>query len=108
MKKEDEDFQKVKDFLRKSPDCTVLVVSEGTGVPMESIEYFLDQGRLEGSARRLVTVCSGCNKETRGRLVCEKCTQKVLEELSSVKSELKEKTRTKAPESAIFSGRFKL
>ncbi|OON95698.1 MAG: hypothetical protein ATN36_00910 [Epulopiscium sp. Nele67-Bin005] len=43
---EEEQFTKIREYIRTNPKSTFMGCSEETGVPLEKIEEFINEGRL--------------------------------------------------------------
>ena len=98
MEKEEEEFQKVRDFLKRYPEKKLEEISEGTEVDKKVILDFIREGRLqlaeieveEGSA---LLVCERCGKPiTTGRF-CEDCRKK----LAAILSPDEDKSSSRSP-----------
>jgi flagellar operon protein (TIGR03826 family) len=63
LRKEDEDFKKVKEYLRAHPGSTSMEVSEATEVDIKTIDRFIRAGLLDSDEYELAE----------GELECEKC-----------------------------------
>ncbi len=86
---EEEQFQKVKEYLRENPGAAMNVVSEETSVPVKLIQSFLKQGRLEvvpGSP--MMIQCEKCGAPIVTGKYCNKCKAELVGELSAVASEI--------------------
>ncbi|MDI3543388.1 MAG: uncharacterized protein PWP57_993 [Candidatus Atribacteria bacterium] len=87
MEKEEEEFQKVKDFLKRYPEKKLEEISEETGVDKKVILDFLREGRLQlseiqGEKEASLLTCERCGKPiTTGRF-CEDCKKKLASILS--------------------------
>jgi len=80
VEKEDEQFQTVKRYLAENPGSSVIMVSEETGVPVETVTEFIRQGRLMGiepHSTESVLVCVICKKPISSGRICDEC-QKAL------------------------------
>lgn len=77
-----DDFGKIKNYLESNGPSPATVIAEGTGVPLEIINIFLKNGRLEipegskfyikcercGCSLRYGRYCPGCTRELAGQL----------------------------------------
>lgn len=82
---EEEQFQKVKDYLRENPGATMNTVSDETKVSVKLIQNFLKQGRLEvvpGSPMMLT--CERCGESIITGKYCNKCKAELVGELSAI------------------------
>ncbi|MTI59255.1 MAG: flagellar protein [Firmicutes bacterium] len=77
---EEEDFQKVKEFLWDNPNATIEVVHEKTGVSRERIIHFIREDRLiaEGLDVELLIECERCGELISHGRFCEKCQQELV------------------------------
>lgn len=86
---EEEQFQKVKEYLRENPGAALNTVSEETQVSVKLIESFLKQGRLEvvpGSPMMLS--CERCGASILTGKYCNKCKNELVGELSAVAQDI--------------------
>lgn len=70
-------YQKVRNYLDKEGPKNVTEIMRATGVPRNTIEYFLRDERLEiplGSP--ILLICSGCGTGIRSGVLCERCKEK--------------------------------
>lgn len=76
--KVEEEFQKVKEYVREHPGSTVNQVSEVCEVPVSQIHQWLREERLElaeGSA--IVLQCESCGAPISCGRYCEKCKREL-------------------------------
>lgn len=96
---EEEDFQKVKDYLWDNPHATIEKVHEETGVERETIIKFIKDNRLiaEGIELDFLLECERCGAPISHGRYCEKCRQKLLEGFSMdyPEEQIRKKERTK-------------
>lgn len=71
VQKEEEEYRKVRDYVREHKNATIPAVSEATGVPAERINQFIREGRLE--LVNAVLECMSCGAPIRKGRFCEKC-----------------------------------
>jgi len=77
-KQEDEDFEKVRAFVREYPGATAQEVSDATGVPAPLIYRFLKEGRLEVSESSPIALqCENCGVRIRSGRFCVACSKKL-------------------------------
>lgn len=90
-RKEEENFQIVKEFLDINPGASVPVVVEETGVSMEQIMEFLREDRLEirGEAG-YVLQCESCGEKIPSGRFCPSC-------IHQLQTEIKEVTKKDVP-----------
>ena len=73
-RQDEEDFQKVKEYLDENPGATITEVTEETGVDSKKIIEFLRQGRLEvEDEANLLLSCERCGASIKTGRFCEKC-----------------------------------
>lgn len=85
MKIEEEEFEKVRVYLRENRGADINTVSKETGVPTKKIFKYLREGRLEvteGMADFLK--CEKCGISIRTGQYCRACSEKVSKDLSSL------------------------
>lgn len=96
LKKEEEMFGRVKDFLRKYPGAEMQEVSMETDVPVHIIESFIRAGRLEVVAQSAMKIpCDKCGTPIRTGRYCNSCAKELQGQLSQVASELESKQNAK-------------
>lgn len=97
---DENDFQKVKEYLDEFPGATVSQVSEETEVSAKKIIEFLRNGRLEiREGSNLILECEKCGKSIKTGRFCEKCADNIQKELSGVVEEPKQNKLEKSKES---------
>lgn len=101
IKKEEEMFGRVKDFLRKNPGEEMQVVSTETEVPVNIIESFIRAGRLEiAPGSSLGIACVRCGEMIRTGKYCKKCSGVLQGQLSQVANELEAENEKKEDDGA--------
>ncbi|ACL70466.1 TIGR03826 family flagellar region protein [Halothermothrix orenii] len=104
-KEEEDDFQKVKEYLWDNPGATIEEVHEETGVERETIIKFVKEDRLiaEGLDLEILLECERCGDPiTHGRF-CEKCQQELVEGLSPTpRKKKKPRKKTKRTRDKMF------
>lgn len=79
---EEEQFERVRRFLRESPGATLEEVEEATGVPADVILSFLRQGRLiVTDGLRGVLVCQRCGVPIDEGYLCSRCSGELAREV---------------------------
>jgi len=79
---DEEDFNKVKEYLDENPGANVMEVSEATGVETKKIIQFLREGRLEvKDETNLILDCERCGKPIKTGRFCEKCSKEMEKEM---------------------------
>ncbi len=81
---EEQDFQKVKEFLRDKAHSSVDDVSDKTGVAKKRVIKFVRQGRLtaEGLDIELFLSCEGCGEPISEGRYCKECRDKLVKGLT--------------------------
>ena len=73
-KEDEEDFQKVKEYLDENPGADISEVTQETEVDSKKIIEFLKQGRLEiKDEDNLLLSCERCGASIKTGRFCEKC-----------------------------------
>lgn len=89
---DNEDFEKIRDFLYENGAATALEIEQNTGIPVKRIEGYLREGRLEIPANSPIFIkCELCGKEIRTGKYCDECTLKVSKGLNDMKFSLSKK-----------------
>ena len=89
-KKEEELFQKVKEYLREHPGAVIKEVSEETGTSIPMIEGFLKLGRLEVSKDSPISLlCEKCGKKIKTGRYCHDCTHEIATQIQGEARKLK-------------------
>ena len=98
IKEAEEEFQKVRIYLRENPNTNIMELSEKTGVDEDKIIQWIREGRIESKLIKDVFFkCERCGAEISSGVLCEKCSGSIATELSRVGKELQaglEKERT--------------
>lgn len=85
LKLEEEEFEKVRVYLRENRGADINQVSDETGVPTKKIFKYLREGRLEVSdGMSDFLKCEKCGISIRSGQYCRSCCEKVSKNLSSV------------------------
>jgi flagellar operon protein (TIGR03826 family) len=94
---EQEDFDKVRDYLFEHPNSPASEINQSTGVELKVISRFLKEGRLkmEGQDEGIIT-CDKCGASIKSGRFCEACLQEM-------QSELKKAVRP-APSAPVNTG----
>ncbi|HHY42343.1 MAG TPA: MerR family transcriptional regulator [Thermoanaerobacterales bacterium] len=79
LKKDEEDFDRVREFINNNPMATIEEVSEGTGVSARKILEYLKAGRLmlQSNNANIVLKCEICEEPILTGRLCEKCSRKL-------------------------------
>lgn len=75
VKIDNEDFEKVREYLYEHNTATAIELSEATGVSIEQIERYLKNGRLEIPENSPIFIkCERCGAEIRSGRLCSDCS----------------------------------
>ena len=78
-KKLDESFQRVKDYLKENPNCTINELSENAEVSITQINQWIKEERLIFSKNSPIGIdCEGCGKMIRSGRYCPDCKKSVI------------------------------
>lgn len=80
---EDEEFEKVKEYLRKHPGTSVDDLAKELDIPAETIVRFMESGRLEVKGGSGLS-CRSCGKPIEKGTMCADCQNSLLRDLQSV------------------------
>jgi len=77
-KAEEDQFNKVRDYLNENPMCNMQVLSDETGVSMKKIMQYLRDGRLQISKGMVgELLCDDCGKPILSGRYCDTCIIKL-------------------------------
>lgn len=81
-KEEEEEFEKVRKFLREYPGATMQEVSAATGVSAQLIYRFLKEGRIEvAHDSPIALLCENCGVRITSGRFCVNCSKKLANEM---------------------------
>ncbi|HHU70177.1 MAG TPA: MerR family transcriptional regulator [Thermoanaerobacterales bacterium] len=93
IKKEDEEFDLVREYINEHAEATIDEVSEATGIPPSKILKFLKEGRLMISPNNINIVlrCEMCDEPILTGRYCKKCAEEFAKGLkgSAYRGEIK-------------------
>ena len=98
--KEEEDFQKIWDYMREHPGVSVLELSRKTGVEPAVITRFRREGRLASDEMNDDSggkVCESCGAPIYQGRYCNKCVGKLRSELTQAAKEMRNQAEVKIP-----------
>ena len=82
---EDEEFEKVRAFVRDFPGATAQEVSRETGVPTHLIYRFLKEGRLEVAESSPIKLqCENCGVRIKSGRFCITCSKRLASDMIRV------------------------
>lgn len=88
---EEQDFEKVRAFVRDFPGATVQEVSRETEVPSQLIYRFLKEGRLEvAESSPIALQCESCGVRIKSGRFCIGCSKKLANDMISAGKSLQE------------------
>ncbi|MGC8971094.1 MAG: MerR family transcriptional regulator [bacterium] len=79
QKKEEEDFNRVKEYLKTHPNAKLQDIVDATGVSEAKVSKFIKAGRLS-----VKPMCESCGKPIDSGRFCPECRLKLLTEVRSV------------------------
>lgn len=86
---DEEEFQKVRDFLKEFPGATMQEVSTNTGVSPNKISRWLKEERLEVSETSAIALnCERCGVRIRSGRFCIECSKGLAKEMMNMGREL--------------------
>lgn len=79
LKKDEENYEKVKTYLSKNPKATIDEISDATQVPAKNVLEYLKEGRLMLSPGNvnIILNCEICGTPILYGRVCEECSKKL-------------------------------
>ncbi len=83
IKKNDEDYTKVRKYIYEHPNSHIDEVSEETDVPVKTIKQFLREGRLEMRNADGSLICEKCGAAITKGAICDKCKNELTSALAS-------------------------
>lgn len=88
---DEEDFQKVKEYLYRNPGANITLVSTELDVSIAKIKRFLKEGRLEitGDEGNMILECENCGKAIKSGRFCEACERELTVGLRAAASQIK-------------------
>jgi len=90
-KLEDEEYEKVRTFVRDFPGATVQEVSKETEVPIQLIYRFLKEGRLEVSESSPIALqCENCGVRIKSGRFCITCSKRLANDMINAGRTLKD------------------
>ena len=83
-----QDFDRVRQFLQKTPSANLDVVHEGTGVDREKILEFIREGRLEVKKDGFgaINKCEICGTTLEHGRICDICLRQFKQSYSGIES----------------------
>ncbi len=108
-KLEEEDFQKVKQYIYDNPGATMQEISSETGVSIQRIMKYLREGRLQLREENynLILDCERCGKAIRTGRYCDRCTDEIHKEFKGINSTKNERFQKSDKEKMYIADRYK-
>lgn len=104
-KLEEEEFERVRQFVKEFPGATIQEVSRETGVSRQLIYRFLKEGRLEvAEDSPIALLCENCGTRIRSGRFCVNCSKKLANELLNAGRSLQNSLSRKPGESKEAEG----
>lgn len=90
LKKDEENFDRVREFINNNPKATIEEVSEGTDVSVKKILEYLKEGRLmlQNNNTNIILNCELCGEPILTGRICPKCSSKFKKNLIPDKKSL--------------------
>ena len=87
---EENDYEKVRDALQKSPNLTAEEVSESTGVEISCVLRLIEQGRIQNVPSSGKVLCGRCGAPaiSLSKKLCEACLNKLNQELAKEQAKI--------------------
>lgn len=100
-KLDEEDFNKVRKFLRDYPGATMNEVSSATEVPVNKIHRYLKDDRIEVSEDSPIALqCETCGVRIKSGRFCMECSKKVARDMMSAGKNLQDSLQQSANSSS--------
>ncbi len=81
-KLEEEEFERVRAFLKEFPGATIQEVSRETEVPAQAIYRYLKDGRIEVAENSPIAIqCENCGVRIKSGRFCINCSKKLANEM---------------------------
>ncbi len=89
-KQDEEDFQKVKEYLYQNRGASINQVSVDVDISVEKIKRYLKEGRLEiiGDDGNMILECENCGKSIKSGRFCEECERQLQSGFKSAASQI--------------------
>lgn len=90
-KLEEEEFERVRSFLKEFPGATIQEVARETDVPTQQIYKYLKEGRLEVAENSPIALqCENCGVRVKSGRFCINCSKKLANEMMNAGRSLKD------------------
>lgn len=89
-KLDEEDFQKVKEYLYQNPGASINQVSVDLDISVEKIRRYLKEGRLEITSEdgNMILECENCGKSIKSGRFCPECERELESGFRSAASQI--------------------
>lgn len=95
LKKEDEKFRMIKDYLYDYPGASMDQVSEALDVSKRTLLRYLKEGRLETIGETMVLQCEHCGTAIRYGKFCKECARDMSMDMKSAAKTLQKDKKSK-------------
>ena len=88
---DEDDFQRIKEYLYKNPGAGANIVSTELDISIEKIKRFLKDGRLEitGDEGNMILDCENCGKSIKSGRLCSDCERDLAAGFKTAASQIK-------------------
>ncbi|MEN8906177.1 MAG: MerR family transcriptional regulator [Clostridiales bacterium] len=106
VKKEKDDFKKVKEYLYDNPKSSMTEVSQALEISTKKLTRYLREGRLEidSADSNMFLGCQSCGKSIKSGRYCDECEKNLKSSLSGAVSETKQKLYNESKEKSKAIG----
>lgn len=88
VQQEEENFERVKFYVRDHPQCTVADIVHDLEIPPEQINELLESGRLEKTGTVFDHQCKTCGKLIKSGLICGDCSHELQAKLQGLQESI--------------------
>jgi len=86
-KKDQSDFERIRQYLYEHPRATIFQVSTDLDMPVSQLKRYLREGRLEIVEKdNLFLKCEACGKSICSGVYCDECSRKYNNNITSIYS----------------------
>jgi ribosomal protein L37E len=106
---EQDDYEKVREALQGHPEMSAETAAELSGVDLQCILRFLEDGRLETTEANKNVVCGRCGAPaiSISKRLCESCLQKLNAELVTQRSQVQMQNKKRVEVGSAFNTKTK-
>lgn len=84
LKKEEDQYNIVRRYVRDNPGASVFEVADATGIEEEKILQFLRDGRLQSKGFTEIIECERCGRRISSGRLCDSCLGQISNEIRDV------------------------